>query len=164
MENQALYYEHLKVGDVFSSPARTVTEADVVAFAGLSGDYNALHVDKEYAKKSMFGTRVAHGLLGLTIASGLFTRTDLNRRLSTTLLALLGLDSWNFLKPLYMNDTIHLEIEITDKKKTENESRGVVFFTRRVINQNGEVIQQGVTPMLIKRIDEIILSKGANKQ
>ncbi|MEH6944876.1 MaoC/PaaZ C-terminal domain-containing protein [Bacillus sp. JJ722] len=151
MSEEALYFEDFKVGEIFSSPARTITEADIVNFAGLSGDYNALHVDEVYAKQSIFGERVAHGLLGLTIASGLFTRTDLNRRMSSTLLALLGINSWSFIKPIRIGDTIHLEVEIISKKETSNNERGIVNFKRKVVNQKAELIQEGITPMLIMR-------------
>lgn len=144
-----LFYEDLEIGATFSSPARTITEADVVNFAGLSGDYNALHTDAEYAKSSIFGERVAHGLLGLVVASGLFTRTELNARMSRSLVALLGINSWQFKKPLKFGDTVKLEIEIADKRETNNFNRGVVTFKRRLVNQKGEVVQEGDLPMLI---------------
>lgn len=151
MSEETLYFDDFEVGESFLSPARTITEADVVNFAGLSGDYNALHVDDEYAKNTIFGERVAHGLLGLTISSGLFTRTDLNRRMTPSLLALLGLNSWKFMGPIKMGDTIHLEIEIQNKEVTSKPDRGIVYFKRKVINQKGELIQEGITPMLILR-------------
>ncbi|MFZ5631503.1 MAG: MaoC/PaaZ C-terminal domain-containing protein [Bacillota bacterium] len=149
MAEPALYFEDLEVGARFSSSARTVTEADIVNFAGVSGDYNALHVDAEYAKNSIFGERVAHGLLGLVIASGLFTGTDLNARCSKSLLALLGIDSWKFKGPLKIGDTVHLEIEVADKRETSRPDRGVVVFRRILVNQRGEVVQEGQWPMLI---------------
>lgn len=148
-----LFFEDLEIGAIFHSPKRTVTEADVVNFAGLSGDYNALHTDDEYAKESIYGERVAHGLLGLIIASGLFTRTELNSRLRKALIALLGVN-WKFAKPLKFGDTIHLEIEILSKRKTSKPGRGVVVFQRNVVNQNKEVVQQGEVPMLIKTREE----------
>lgn len=151
MSKETLYFDDFVVGESFLSPARTITETDVVNFAGLSGDYNALHVDNEYAKNSLFGGRIAHGLLGLTVASGLFTMTDLNRKMASSLLALLGINSWRFLGPLKFGDTIHLEIEIVSKEKTSKPDRGIVYFKRKVVNQRGEVIQEGTTPMLILR-------------
>ncbi|WP_233190053.1 MaoC/PaaZ C-terminal domain-containing protein [Sporosarcina sp. P35] len=151
MEDRGLFYEDFQIGDKFLSPSRTVTETDVVNFAGLSGDYNLLHMDKEYAKNTVFQERIAHGLLGLSIGSGLFTRTELNRRMSKNLIALLGLESWEFLAPIKISDTIHLEIEIVDKKKTSKQDRGVVKFNRKIINQNGITVQEGLTPMMIAR-------------
>ncbi|WP_342511005.1 MaoC/PaaZ C-terminal domain-containing protein [Sporosarcina sp. FSL K6-1522] len=151
MEDNGLFYEDFQIGDKFLSPSRTITETDVVNFAGLSGDYNLLHVDKEYAKNTVFQERIAHGLLGLSIASGLFTRTELNRRMSKNLIALLGLESWSFLAPIKINDTINLEIEIVEMKETSKQDRGVVKFVRKIINQNGVVVQEGFTPMMIAR-------------
>jgi len=145
------YFEDLEVGSVFSSPARTVTETDIVIFAGLSADYNALHTDAEYSKNTVFGERIAHGLLGLIIASGLFTRTDLNMGLSETVIALLGINSWKFTAPIKIGDTVHLEIEIAGKKETSKPDRGVVVFKRRLINQRGELVQEGEAPLMIKR-------------
>ena len=145
------YFEDLEVGSVFSSPARTVTETDIVIFAGLSADYNALHTDAEYSKNTVFGERIAHGLLGLIIASGLFTRTDLNMGLNETVIALLGINSWKFTAPIKIGDTVHLEIEIAGKKETSKPDRGVVVFKRRLINQRGEVVQEGEVPLMIKR-------------
>jgi len=146
-----LYYEDLKKGFRFSSPARTVTEADIVNFAGLSADYNPLHIDAEYGRKSIFGERVAHGLLGLVIASGLFTRTDLNFRCRKSLIALLSVDSWKFLGPIRIGDTVHLEVEVADKRVTSKPDRGVVVFRRILINQRGETVQEGNSTMLIYR-------------
>ncbi|MFF2528007.1 MaoC/PaaZ C-terminal domain-containing protein [Brevibacillus sp. NPDC058079] len=151
MSEQILYFEDFEVGTCFTSPARTITEADVVNFAGLSGDYNALHVDAEYAKSTIYGERIAHGLLGLAVSSGLFTRTELNRRIAPSLLALLGIQSWRFLGPLKIGDTIHLEVEIVEKEQTSKPDRGIVYFKRKMLNQRGEVVQEGTTPMLIRR-------------
>ncbi|MED1919251.1 MaoC/PaaZ C-terminal domain-containing protein [Bacillus thuringiensis] len=151
MSEQILYFEDFEVGTCFTSPARTITEADVVNFAGLSGDYNALHVDAEYAKSTIYGERIAHGLLGLAVSSGLFTRTELNRRMAPSLLALLGIQTWRFLGPLKIGDTIHLEVEIVEKEETSKSDRGIVFFKRKMLNQRGEVVQEGTTPMLIRR-------------
>lgn len=139
------------MGIAYSSPGRTVTETDIVIFAGLSADYNLLHTDAEYSKNTVFGERVAHGLLGLAISSGLFTRTELNRRLNETLIAMLGINSWRFIAPIKIGDTVHLEIEITGKKETSKPDRGVVAFKRRLINQRGEVVQEGEIPLMIKR-------------
>lgn len=149
MAESALYFEDFEVGARFSSSARTVTEADIVNFAGVSGDYNALHVDAEYAKKSIFGERVAHGLLGLVIASGLFTGTDLNARCGKSLLALLGIESWKFKRPLKIGDTVHLEIEVSGKRETSRPDRGVVAFRRMLVNQRGDIVQEGEMPMLM---------------
>ncbi len=145
------YFEDLEEGEVFISAGRTVTEADIVNFAGLSGDYNPLHVDAEFAKSSIFGERVAHGLLGMIIASGLFTRTELALGMRETGLAFLGIRDWQFKGPIKIGDTVHLEAEIVNKRETSHSERGVITIRRKLVNQRGEVIQEGETGMLIHR-------------
>jgi 3-hydroxybutyryl-CoA dehydratase len=138
----------LVVGAATTSPRRTVTEADIVAFAGLSGDFNALHTDEVAASATTFGTRIAHGLLGSAIASGLFTRTDLSTSLQESLVALLGMNC-SFVHPLRIGDTVHVEAEITELRPTSDPSRGVVIVERRLVNHKGDVVQVITTPMLI---------------
>jgi acyl dehydratase len=141
------YFEDLSVGDEYVSPGRTVTEADIVAFAGLSGDYNVLHTDAEYMKTSIFGERIAHGLLGLAISSGLGTRA-VPRPFAT--LAFLGL-RWRFKGPIKIGDTIKVRLRITDKRETSKPDRGIVTVQRWVVNQRGEVVQEGDTELMIER-------------
>ena len=138
----------LAVGTTTTSPRRTVTEADVVAFAGLSGDFNALHTDEVAASATPFGTRIAHGLLGAAIASGLFTRTALSTSLQESLVALLGVDC-RFVNPLRIGDTVHVEAEIIELRPTSDPCRGVVIVERRLVNHEGAVVQVITTPMLI---------------
>ena len=145
-----IYYEDLNVGDTFDSPGRTVTQGDVVAFAGLSGDFMPLHTDIEYGKSTIYGEPIAHGLLGLSIASGLFTRTTLATGFVNTVMALLGLE-WKFVAPIKFNDTIHVSIKVIDKRETSKPDRGIVTLERNVINQRGETVQIGKTPVMIKR-------------
>jgi 3-hydroxybutyryl-CoA dehydratase len=144
------WFEDLSVGLRERSPARTVTEADVVAFAGLSGDYNPLHVDAVTAASSHFGERVAHGVLGIAIASGLFTRTELSQSLQGSLVALLGIDA-RFLGPLLLGDTVHVDAEVVELRETKNGDRGVAVLSRAVVNQRDETIQTITTPMLVRR-------------
>ena len=146
----ALYFDDLSEAHTAVSPARTVTEADVVAFAGLSGDYNPLHIDAETAARSPFGRRIVHGLLGASIASGLFTRTELSMQLQESLVALLDLD-WRFVAPIFIGDTIHVEAAIIDTRDTKDNSRGIATLKRVVRNQDGEVVQTGTTQMLVRR-------------
>jgi acyl dehydratase len=141
------YFEDIQIGDEYISPGRTVTEADIVAFAGLSGDYNVLHTDAEYMRTSIFGERIAHGLLGLAIQSGLGTRA-LPRPFAT--LALLGL-RWRFKAPIKIGDTIKVRIKVTDKRETSKPDRGIVVLQRSVLNQRGEVVQEGDTDILVER-------------
>ncbi|MFT6625144.1 MAG: acyl dehydratase [Cycloclasticus sp.] len=146
----AIYFDQLNVGDSCQSPGRTVTETDIVNFAGLSGDFVQLHTDAEYCKGTYFGQRMAHGLLGMSIASGLGTRTDLIAGISQTVIALLGMD-WKFKAPIFIDDTIHVVLEVSEKRETSKPDRGVIVLLRTVFNQHGEIVQQGTTPLMLKR-------------
>lgn len=141
------YFEDIQVGDEYVSPGRTITEADIVAFAGLSGDYNVLHTDAEYMKTSIFGERIAHGLLGLSISSGLGSRAIV-RPYAT--IAFLGL-RWRFKGPIKIGDTIKVRMRVSDKKETSKPDRGIVTLQRSVLNQRGEVVQEGDTELMIER-------------
>ena len=141
------YFEEIRVGSEYLSPGRTVTEADIVAFAGLSGDYNVLHTDAEFMRTSIFGERIAHGLLGLAIQSGLGTRA-LARPFAT--IAFLGI-RWRFKGPIKIGDTIKVRLKVTGKKETSKPDRGVVTVQRAVLNQRGEVVQEGDTDLMIER-------------
>jgi len=146
-ELERQYFEDIRVGDQYVSPGRTVTEADIVAFAGLSGDYNILHTDAEYMRTSIFGERIAHGLLGLALQSGLGTRA-MARPFAT--LAFLGL-RWRFKAPIKIGDTIKVRLKVTDKRETSKPDRGIVVIQRSVLNQRGEVVQEGDTDIMVER-------------
>ncbi|HHY49344.1 MAG TPA: dehydratase [Alphaproteobacteria bacterium] len=141
------YYEDYAIGDEFRTPARTVTEADVVGFAGLTGDYNRLHTDAEYMRQSPFGERIAHGLLGLSIANGLKYRTDMD---SDGVIAFLGL-SWQFAAPIRLGDTIRATLQVASMRETSKPDRGIVVYGVTVLNQRDEPVQQGEFTMLLKR-------------
>jgi acyl dehydratase len=144
---RGMYYDEFNVGDEFSSPARTITEADIVMFAGLSGDYNQLHTDEEFGKKTQFGKRIAHGLLGLSISSGLTQRTGVT---DGTVVAFLGLE-WKFLGPIFIGDTIHVIQKVATMRETKKPDRGIINFDTKVINQDGAVVQEGVRTVMISR-------------
>jgi acyl dehydratase len=149
---QNFYFEDLEdmgIGAKFHSPGRTVTEADIVNFAGLSGDFMPLHTDAEYAKNTIFKERIAHGMLGMIIASGLFTRTELAGGLQNTAIALLGIN-WGFKGPIKIGDTVHLEVEVAGLQKTKKEDRGIIALKRRLINQRNEVVHEGETPIMVR--------------
>ena len=141
------YFEEIQVGSEYLSPGRTVTEADIVAFAGLSGDYNVLHTDAEFMRTSIFGERIAHGLLGLAIQSGLGTRA-LARPFAT--IAFLGI-RWRFKGPIKIGDTIRVRVVVSDKRETSKPDRGIVVLQRSVTNQRGEVVQEGETDIMVER-------------
>ena len=143
---RGLYFEEFNVGDTVSSTARTITEADIVGFAALSGDWNPIHTDAEFAKGSMFGERIAHGLLGLSIASGLAVRLGF---IEDTIIAFMGLD-WKFRAPIKIADTIHMLAQIAEKKPMPRLGGGLVTMNVEVLNQRGETTQKGTWTMLMK--------------
>lgn len=143
-----LYWEEWNIGAEFESPARTVTEADIVMFAGLSGDYNPLHVNEEFCKQTPFGTRIVHGPLVYAVAAGLLFQLHLY---DDTLIAFLGFDSLKFTNPVKPGDTIHAKIKVLEKRETSRLDRGVMKRELLVINQHGVVVQQGIQAFLLKR-------------
>jgi acyl dehydratase len=142
------YFEDFQVGQRFTTPARTVTEADLVNFAGVSGDYNPIHTDAEFAKTTPFGQRIAHGLLVLAMLTGLRQRTG---QFEGTLIAWLEIRSYRFLKPVFIGDTVHGETEILEKRETSKPDRGFLVQRVRVLNQRGEVVQEGEFVTLVRR-------------
>ena len=140
-----LTFDDLVVGDEWESPRRTITQADVVLFAGLSGDYNPIHVDHDAAGRGPFGQPVAHGLLGLAIASGLMSQAP---RLDT--LAFLGIFEWRFHHPIHFGDTIHGISRVEALEPSGNGRRGVVTWYRRILNQEDRLVQEGRTQTLVR--------------
>jgi acyl dehydratase len=140
------YYDDVTVGEEYESPGRTVTETDIVLFAGLSGDYNVLHTDAEFMKTSIFGERIAHGLLGLAIQSGLFSRAGG----SYAALALVGI-RWKFKGPIKIGDTVRLRARVSAKHDGDKPDRGMITVERTVVNQRGEVVQEGETDLLVEK-------------
>lgn len=145
---RGLYWEDWEIGAEFESSGRTVTEADIVTFAGLSGDYNPLHINEEYCKQTQFGTRIAHGPLVYAIAAGLLFQLHLY---DDTLIAFLGFDSLKFTKPVKAGDTIRARIKVLETRETSNPERGVMKRQLTVLNQRDEVVQEGVQAFLLKR-------------
>ena len=145
---RGLYWEEWQIGAEFESPARTVTEADIVAFAGLSGDYNPLHVNEEYCKTTIFGGRIAHGPLVYAIAAGLLFQLHLY---DDTLIAFLGFENLKFTKPVKPGDTIRARIKVLEKRESSNADRGVMKRQLQVLTQRGEVVQEGIQAFLLKR-------------
>jgi acyl dehydratase len=138
------YFEEIQVGEEYVSQGRTVTEADIVIFAGLSGDYNQLHTDAEFMKSSLYGERIAHGLLGLSIQSGLLSRGAAEY----AIIAFLGL-RWKFKGPIKIGDTIRVKARVSDKRETSKPDRGIVSQVRQVLNQRGEVVQEGEVDLMV---------------
>lgn len=139
------YFQDFNIGEELYSPSRTVTEADVVNWCYLSGDWNPVHSNEEFAKKTDFKTRIAHGPLCLAIATGLMDRIGV---IEGTALALLSL-SWKFRAPVYLGDTISLKMVVSQKKVTRKEDRGIVTFSVSILNQQEKVISEGTWDLLI---------------
>ncbi len=142
-----MFLEDFKAGEVHTSPARTVTEADVVAFSGLSGDYNPIHTDAEFGAASQFKQRIAHGMLGLSILSGLGSRSGM---LEGTAIAFLGIEEWKFSKPILFGDTVHVRMTVAEVRPSSKPGAGVLKRRMELLNQRGEVVQSGVFVTLVK--------------
>ena len=146
MSDSRRWFEDIAIGEEYESPGRTVTETDIVIFAGLSGDYNILHTDAEFMKSSIFGERIAHGLLGLAIQAGLFTRATT----PYATLAFVGL-RWKFKGPIKIGDTIRVRGRVSAKQESSKPDRGLITVARTVLNQRDEVVQEGETDLLVER-------------
>ena len=150
IESFEVYFETLEPGEHFTTPKRTVTETDVVAFAGLSGDYNALHTDAEFAASTIHGQRIAHGLLVLAITSGLCTRLPVMKAMERTLIGLSNLQCrWR--RPTFIGDTIHVLLEVLEKTPSEKSDRGGLLLRRTAINQRGETLMESEWKLVLRR-------------
>ena len=149
MEGTTLYYEDLVVGDRFETVGRTVTEADIVGFAGLSGDFNSLHMDAEFAATTPHGQRIAHGLLVLAIASGLSTRLPLMKLIEKAILGLAGVEC-KWFKPTFVGDTIHVLVEIQALEPGRKPDRGTLVLKRLAVNQRGETVMENISRIVLK--------------
>ena len=143
-----MFWEEWDIGAEFQTASRTITEADIVNFAGISGDYNPLHIDEEFCKQTQFGTRIAHGPLVYSIAAGLLFQLHLY---DDTLIAFLGFDSLKFTMPVKIGDTVRVRIEVLEKRETSKPDRGVMKRLLQVLNQRDEVVQEGVQAFLLKK-------------
>jgi acyl dehydratase len=141
-----LYFEEFSVGQKVTTVGRTVSEADIFGFAGLTGDFNQIHTDAAFAGKTQFGQRIAHGLLGLSIATGLIMRTGL---LEGTVLAFREINEWKFVKPFFIGDTISAELEVIETKAMPRIGGGSMTASVIVKNQNDETCQRGSLNLLV---------------
>jgi len=137
---RGLYFEEFQVGMQVTTPARTITEGDIVAFAGLTGDYNSIHTDAVYSATTPFGQRVAHGLLVTSIVSGLATRTGV---MEGTVLAFREIVEWKFSKPVFIGDTVHAVLTVEETKPLARLGGGAITLAINVRNQSGETVMRG---------------------
>ncbi|MFW0756341.1 MaoC/PaaZ C-terminal domain-containing protein [Pseudomonas sp. H11T01] len=135
----ALYYEQFYVGQEWNSPRRTITETDIVMFAALTGDHNPVHTDEEFAKTTPFGGRILHGPAGFAIATGLESRLGIKEG---TAIAFLGM-TWDLRGPILIGDTIHVHQKVDSLRPTKKPAVGIVNFYVSLVNQRGEVVQEG---------------------
>jgi acyl dehydratase len=142
---QHLYFDDVAVGQEWESFGRTMTETDIVNFAGLSGDFNPIHINHEFARTTPFRRPIAHGLLGFSMASGL----SLNYPAMRTL-AFLSLREWHFREPIFIGDTIHVRSRVLEKEPRGRGRRGVITWQRQVLNQNAKIVQEGITLTLVE--------------
>ncbi len=146
-----LYFEDFSVGQTFVSPGRTITEADVMNFAAWTGDNNQVHTDAEFARNTRYGQRIVHGMLGASLCLGLIARTGV---VEGSAVALLGIDDWRFLAPVFIGDTLTCTVEIVGTRLTSKGTTGVLQRQLRLANQRGEIVQQG-------RMDVLVLTRAA---
>ena len=140
-----LCFDDVAIGQEWRSLGRTITEADIVGFAGLSGDFNPIHMDHHFAKGTPFGRPIAHGLLVLSIASGL----SLNAPPMRTM-AFLQMRDWQFKGPVFIGDTIHVVTRVLEKKERSRGRRGEIAWQRQIVNQDGKVVMEGVSVTLVE--------------
>ena len=145
--SRGMYFDEFEVGQHWDSPARTITETDVVTFAGFSGDYNPLHTDEEFAKTTQFYGRIFHGPGVFAIATGLESRLGIKEG---TAIAFLGM-TWNLHAVVRIGDTIHVHQTVASTRATSKGDRGIVTFDVSVLNQHGEECQSGQWVVMFQR-------------
>ncbi len=152
--SHSLYFEDLKIGDQWTTRARTVTQADIVNFAGITGDYDPLHVDHEFASGALCHQPIAHGLLGMSWVAGLASQCP-----AVNTMAFVAVREWNFLEPMLIGDTVHAVVEVAGKSEG-NRRAGRIEWRRRLVNQRGQIVQEGIFETLVVKIQQT----PANKQ
>jgi acyl dehydratase len=141
-----MYFEDYTLGEIRTSRGRTVTEADIVNFAGLSGDFVELHMSEEYARRGPYGRRIAHGALIFSISTGLMTQMMPHH---DAIVAFRGLDQLRFLAPVFIGDTIHVTKKTIDKQSKDG-VRGLVFFETTVLNQEGKAVLAYIDRLMVR--------------
>ena len=143
--NLHLYFDDVEIGQQWESLSRTVTETDIVTFAGLSGDFNPIHMDHEFAKTTIFRQPIAHGLLVWSIGTGLGMYAPPMRTL-----AFLSIREWVFKDPVFIGDTLRMHTKVLDKEARARGRRGVITWRRQIFKQNGKIVQEGTTLTLVE--------------
>ncbi|MFJ9627376.1 MaoC/PaaZ C-terminal domain-containing protein [Streptomyces sp. NPDC101175] len=141
------FLEDFAPGQVFTTQGRTVTESDIVSFAATTWDTNEVHTDSARAAEGRFGERIAHGLLGMSIAMGLVSRLGVFEGSS---IALLAVEEWRFLAPIRIGDTVRCQVEILSTRRTSAGDAGVLDRRLTLFGAEEAVVQQGRIPLLVK--------------
>ena len=143
--NEHLYFDDVEVNQEWVTAGRTITQTDVVNFAGVSGDFNPIHMDHQFAATTPFKQPIAHGLAVLSIASGLGVHVPLMRTL-----AVIQIKDWHFKEPVFFGDTIKVHCKVLEKQVKSRGRRGVISWERKIINQHGKIVQEGITLTLVE--------------
>ena len=146
-KNKGLFFEEFKIGDKFFSEQQSIADLDIAKFAELSGDYNPIHVDEEFARTTLYGERIAHGLLGLSVVSGLAAKLGFAEK---TTVAFRGLE-WKFRKPILIGDNVSAVFEVIEKRSVPIEGAGLIIFQVLVSNQEESIVQKGKWSLIIKK-------------
>jgi acyl dehydratase len=146
MTQRSWAFEDFAAGQVFESQGRTITETDLVLFAGWSWDANPVHTDAVAQADGRFGGRIAHGLLGMSVAMGLASRLGVFEDCSV---ALLGVDEWRFLAPIRPGDTVRVRVEILEARRTSSGTTGVLDRRFTLLDQDDRVVQEGRIGLLV---------------
>ena len=146
-KNRGRFYEEFKIGDKFFSEQQIIADLDIAKFAELSGDYNPIHVDEEFARTTLYGERIAHGLLGLSVVSGLAAKLGFAEK---TTVAFRGLE-WKFRKPILIGDNVSAVFEVIEKRSVPIEGAGLIIFQVLVSNQEKSIVQKGKWSLIIKK-------------
>jgi acyl dehydratase len=157
--SQHLFFDDVEVGQQWESLGRTITEADIVNFAGISGDFNPIHIDHEFAKTTPFRRPIAHGLLVFSVASGLGVNAPPMRTL-----AVLEVREWHFRGPIFIGDTVRVHNSVLAKEARGRGRRGIITWARKVVNQEGKVVQEGVTLTLVEGRANLRADAGAEAE
>lgn len=140
------YFEDFQVGDLIVTRGRTVTEADIVNFAYLTGDWHPLHTNAEYARETIFGERIAHGMLILSLGTGLWA----NLLTDWAFIAFYGSDGIRFMKPVKIGDTLHVNFEVVGRQE-KDAGRGIIHFRQLMKNQRGEDVSVGIFKLMFAK-------------
>lgn len=140
------YWEEIEIGEEFTSPSRTITEADIVMFGALTGDFMGFHMDEEFARTTIYGGRIAHGLLGLAYMGGLEMQAGFD-------IATMGSLGWtvDFRAPIRIGDTVTARFRVESKRETKKPDRGIVALRAQLFNQRNELLQDAEHRRLVKR-------------